>query len=276
MMHEAKVAALYEKGSEKRLQLKRHPYNNIGYWQEQPKDLDDAAPLMLKELVRRGGLEGADMVLDAGCGYGQGSVDLRRVYGCKKVIGIDISERLVEFARRVAEEAGVADAVSFQQMSATELGFEPETFSHVIAVDCACHFNPRDSFFKEAHRVLRPGGTLVISDGIPAKLPQGPIKKRVAHKLLDMWCIPRENVYSLEGYRSHLEQAGFVDIGAESVVDRVLLPAIDYITSPEFEAQYRKLFGRLKTAMTMGVYKQMYRACENGYLDYGFLTARKA
>ncbi|WP_428262089.1 methyltransferase domain-containing protein [Haliangium sp.] len=276
MMHEAKVAALYEKGSAERLKLKKHPYNNIGYWTDDTSDMDEAAQNMLKELVTRGGLEGAEAVLDAGCGYGQCTVDLRRVYGCKSVTGIDISDHLVEFARKLAADTGVQDSVRFERMSATELGFDADTFTHVIAVDCSCHFNTRVDFFKEAYRVLKPGGVLVLSDGIPVKFPEGMVWRRISRRLYDMWCIPLENVYSLETYTRLIEEAGFGDVRAESVVDRVLIPAIAYITSPAFEEKYRAHFGWFKTGMTMRIYKRMARACERGYLDYGFIVARKS
>ena len=49
-------------------------------------------------------------------------------------------------------------------MNATDLDFPDGSFDNIICVEAAFHFDTRQRFLEEAHRVLKPGGILVLSD----------------------------------------------------------------------------------------------------------------
>jgi 2-polyprenyl-3-methyl-5-hydroxy-6-metoxy-1,4-benzoquinol methylase len=94
-------------------------------------------------------------VLDVACGEGYGSKALLAA-GAMTVIGIDISAEATNHARLThGIDARVADA------SAT--GLDSESIDVVVSFETIEHLADPDSFLKECHRVLRRGGTLVIS-----------------------------------------------------------------------------------------------------------------
>jgi ubiquinone/menaquinone biosynthesis C-methylase UbiE len=79
-------------------------------------------------------------------------------------------------------------------MNATELSFVDEAFGLVLSVEAAFHFKTRQRFFKEAWRVLEPGGHLLLSDILVTRATNN---------------IPEANVVTLGEYETQLEKAGF-------------------------------------------------------------------
>lgn len=105
-------------------------------------------------------LDPADAVLELGCGYGR--VALRLAEVARRVVGIDLSEESVALARRMA----AADAnLRFHQMNALELRFPDGSFDAVVCLQNGiCAFGvDQQALLREALRVLRPGGRLLLS-----------------------------------------------------------------------------------------------------------------
>lgn len=101
---------------------------------------------------------GAFNLLDAGCGTG-GMLDvLRKIIPNARLTGIELSARALELAS--ARETG-AELV---QGSVSELPFPEETFDRVLSIDVLTHAAVDETrALREAHRVLRPAGKLIIN-----------------------------------------------------------------------------------------------------------------
>ena len=132
-------------------------FHNYGYWDQNTRTLKQACEnLMEKLLALLPTKEGA--ILDVACGKGATTRHLLRYYRPEDVTGINISERQLARCRRNAPKC------NFMLMDATALGFPDRSFSNVICVESAFHFNTRETFLREAWRVLEPGGHLVLTD----------------------------------------------------------------------------------------------------------------
>jgi len=81
------------------------------------------------------------------------------------VIGIDHSTGMLEEAARKARQSGLGDSVMFQRMDAEQLGFPDRSFDAVLSLYALFHFPDPLAAIREMHRILRPGGRLVIGVG---------------------------------------------------------------------------------------------------------------
>jgi ubiquinone/menaquinone biosynthesis C-methylase UbiE len=122
-----------------------------------------AAEAMTECVCRAARVRDGASILDVGCGFGGTVAHLNeRLSGCA-LVGLNIDERQLERARELVK-AGRGNTVRFVAGDACAMPFGDGTFDVVLAVECIFHFPSRRTFFSEARRVLRPGGTLMVSD----------------------------------------------------------------------------------------------------------------
>jgi SAM-dependent methyltransferase len=93
-------------------------------------------------------------ILDAGCGPGRFAESAAEKLGCE-VMGVDLSERMVQLTRERGIEAQVADV--------EELPFTDSEFDAVVASFMLYHLSDLDRGLDELERVIRPGGRLVAT-----------------------------------------------------------------------------------------------------------------
>ena len=103
-------------------------------------------------------------VLDVGSGLGAIAIALVRDYQAASVIGVDVEPHLVEHSRERARKAGLADKVSFEQVTPGTLPFKDNSFDIVVTKDAIVHIPDKAQFYKDILRVLKPGGAFAGSD----------------------------------------------------------------------------------------------------------------
>jgi len=124
---------------------------------------DRAFVQLYAHVAATAGLAGKD-VLEVSCGRGGGAAFLARYLGPRTVIGLDRSERAVEYCRRHHRRPGLA----FCAGDAEALPFPEARFDVVVNVESSHCYGSMAGFLREVRRVLRPGGWLVLADVRPA------------------------------------------------------------------------------------------------------------
>jgi MPBQ/MSBQ methyltransferase len=167
---------------------------NWGYWLPTTATQKDACENLMEVLLafvpeKRG------TILDVACGKGATTQYLLKYYPPHAVTGIDMSE--AELRRAATNAPGCA----FSIMDATALAFPDRSFDAVLCVEAAFHFDTREAFFREASRVLRPQGKLVLSDILFA----GPVHQ--ARVFNEHNFVPEPAAYA-----DVLRRSGFVDV----------------------------------------------------------------
>lgn len=128
----------------------------------------------LADLLRFGRVDARGAtVLDAGCGFGLTLVALRSL-GAAQAFGVDVSGPMIRTIRSYLPllPDDVSTGIHVEQGSVTEMPYADRSFDLVLSMEAISHYRDVDAFIGEAARVLRSGGTLLISDHNNARNPR--------------------------------------------------------------------------------------------------------
>ena len=111
-------------------------------------------------------------ILDIATGTGDLALEACKRLHPEKVIGIDISDKMMTVGKQKVAEAGLSDKIEFQQCDCIDLPFEANTFDAAIVAFGIRNFENLDKGLQEIFRVLRPGGKLMVLElSVPEHFP---------------------------------------------------------------------------------------------------------
>lgn len=102
------------------------------------------------------------VMLDVATGTGEMAIMAKKRLAVKKVIGIDISEGMLELGRQKIVKAGLEESVELLKGDSETISFEDGSFDAVTVAFGVRNFENLERGLTEIKRVLRPGGRLVV------------------------------------------------------------------------------------------------------------------
>lgn len=118
-----------------------------------------------RELLSMCHVRDAREVLEVGCGIGVGPVCIARASD-SHVVGVDISERMIEWSRRRAREEGVEARIELRIADVLALPFEADRFDAVVCESVLAFVSDKERAISELVRVARPGGYVGLNEGV--------------------------------------------------------------------------------------------------------------
>ena len=123
-----------------------------------------------RELIELCHINKDKYVLDVGCGVGATPCYLAKRYGCR-VVGVDISERMIDRSNERAKREGVENRVKFRLADAQNLPFEDNLFDTVIGEFITGLLDDKQRGANEYLRVTKPGGYVGFNEATWIKTP---------------------------------------------------------------------------------------------------------
>jgi arsenite methyltransferase len=181
------------------------------------------------------------VVVDFGCGGGIDVILAARTVGSQgKVVGIDFAPQMIERAKLAVAKAGLQDRDIELRVAELENSLLPGSFSDVVISNCVINLCPdKDAVYREAFRILRPGGRLAISDVILTEA----IDPQLSSRFQSTWAGCLGGAIPEKDYWQVLKKAGFTEIQIvnrhtltpEELVSMACCPGGDFTPAPASE-----------------------------------------
>lgn len=250
---------------------------HYGYWDEQVKSFPESLIRMNEVMMKAADIKSSDRVLDAGCGVGGSSIFLASMLGCR-VTGITLSERQVNQATENAKKKGISDLVDFKVMNYSAAEFPDASFDVVWGCESICYADDKEQFIKEAYRLLKPGGRLVVADGFVTEFSNN--ENIIIKKWLEGWQV--NYLETPDRFQHLMKQAGFNEINYRNI-SRQASHSSRRLYKFYFLANLYLLWKKINFSKpptefqkkNIAACKYQYKGIKKGLWQYGLITGKK-
>lgn len=101
-------------------------------------------------------------ILDIATGTGDLAIQAYNILLPQEILGVDISEGMMQVAQKKISKLGLSDKITFEKQDCMSLSFADDSYDAAMVAFGVRNFEDLDRGLKEIHRVLKPGGQLMI------------------------------------------------------------------------------------------------------------------
>lgn len=244
-------------------------------------DIDEMMYSCGVEILHPGGLEKTfemaedckiskdSRVLDIGSGKGITAAHLAGKYGCR-VIGIDMSAKMVDYAKNYADKKGLSQMISFMNHDAHNLPFDDNSFDVVFA-ECSTVLMDKEKVFREFIRVTRPGGYIGDLEMSWKKDPE----QKIVDRSYTMW--EGFSTKTFNEWRSFYKNMGLTDIKINDFSDKLKNLELLYMRSLGVRGIIKMSWYMLRNRdlrKGMVEYNKFFKESKD-YIGYGYFVGKK-
>ncbi|MCB0497391.1 MAG: methyltransferase domain-containing protein [Cyclobacteriaceae bacterium] len=250
---------------------------HYGIWENGINSFAESLVNTNRVLAELSAISENDHVLDAGCGVGGSAIYLASTQHAR-VTGITLSQKQVDYATATAQKRELHNQVSFQIMDYTKTSFENESFDIIWACESVCHAKDKSEFIREAWRLLKKEGRLIMSDYFLTNESQQD-KNNWVKKWQKTWGM--NDLVTNEYFVHELQNAGFTVKENLDYTDKVRKSArrlynatiLGALPSELYNLTHPNVTRFAKTHYRSGYYQ--WKALKEGLWRYGIIFAAK-